>query len=71
MVGNRSVLSCFNLEIVVGFVLILAVGISHGYTDPSDGESRINVLYVYPVLCLSENSHGEGGRCRKLVVLLC
>ena len=41
MVGkNRSVVSCFSLEIVVGFALVFAIWTSQGYTNPSDGESE-------------------------------
>lgn len=46
MVGNRSVVKCFNLEILVGFALIFVIGISQGYTNPSDGESKSKLLFI-------------------------
>ncbi|KAK6142548.1 hypothetical protein DH2020_022896 [Rehmannia glutinosa] len=45
MVGNRSVLNCFNLAILLGFSLVFLIRISLGATNPSD-VAAINSLYA-------------------------
>lgn len=45
MVGNRSAVNFFSLEILLGFALVFTIRISLGYTNPSD-VAAINSLYV-------------------------
>ncbi|KAL0328110.1 UNVERIFIED_CONTAM: protein STRUBBELIG-RECEPTOR FAMILY 1 [Sesamum calycinum] len=45
MVGNRSAVNFFSLEILLGFALVFTIRISQGYTNPSD-VAAINSLYV-------------------------